>query len=241
MLLGVVLLVALPMLVTADTLTVTGSGSRPGTGSFTVPVPQFNPGGNVPAGSTLNSITITGTVSLGGSHKFENLDSVLNTFTETHTASVLMNLPGGGAFIPSTSLDITAPPAGGTGALPVYDGVQDFGGTDTFSASGLSATSAPTTLTLTSSSPDFASFLGSGNALFGASATNSSFFEATGNVASQFITNESGDVSVTYNYTPHSNGNNGGGSGVPEPATLLLMGLGLGGIGIYRRYLQRKN
>jgi hypothetical protein len=119
----------------------------------------------------------------------------------------------------------------------VYDGVADFAGTDTFSATGMSATNAPTTLTLTSSSPDFSSFLGSGNALFGASATNSSSFKASGNVSSLFITNESGEVSVTYNYTRPSNG---GGTGVPEPAALLLMGLGLGGVCIFGRYLGRK-
>jgi hypothetical protein len=236
-LLAVVILVVLPMVVSADTITVTGSGSRIGTGTFTVPVAQFNPGGNAPVGATLDNITITGTVSVTGSHSFENLDAVRNTFRESHFASVLMNLPGASPFIPDTFLSITDPPAAGMGTLEPFDGVQDFSGPDTLSFSGLSATSTPWTLTLSPSSPDFASFLGSGNALFGASATNGSNFGATGNVVSQFITNESGEVSVTYSYTPPSGG---GGTGVPEPASLLLLVLGLGGIGVYGRYLRRK-
>ncbi len=229
-LVAVLALAALPRVAFADVITRTGTGSRTGTGAFNVTVGQFDP-----TQGTLNSITVTGNVFTGGSHGFENLEpNASNTISQTHNSSVNLNLPGGGAFIPSTLLDITTPP-GPTITLPQFDGTLDFGGTSGRSFNGLSATGANQSTVLTGAA--LAAFIGTGNVNFAGNSNNTSSANGTGNQASTFTTNSGGNVSLAYNFTPFAPPPP---PAIPEPTTLALLSVAFGAFGARRLFARRK-
>lgn len=210
-------LAVFPAVAPAAVITATGTGSRNGSGTFNVPVAQFNS-----SLGTLNSITIVGNVFAGGSHGLENLDATSNTIVITHTSTVSLGLPNppAGAFIGATTLNISSPPPGGTIAFPAFDGVDDKGGTSGQTFSGLSATGSNQTTTLTSAAA-LAAFTGGGTVNFLGNAANVSSADASGNVSTSFLTTAGANVQVTYDYTPRTT------AVVPAPPSAILVGVGL--------------
>lgn len=110
-----------------------------------------------------------------------------------------------------------------------YDGTTDFGG-----ASGISgvALSGSINTLLTSLASELAAYSQAGGGTFGLNLTGFGASTATGgpNITSNFVSNTTADVRITYTYDPRQPPTD-----MPTPGPLALMAAGLFGLGGLRR------
>jgi hypothetical protein len=201
----------------ADQITVSGVYGLAPTNFTNQPVTpsvtQFNP-----ALGTLTGVIVKLTGTVSGTAKAESQDSSPTTVTENLQATIALILNG------TTQLAQVLPIATVVHNFTAFDGTLDFGGTSGATDSGLTAT-----LNTSINPVDFTPYLGTGNVVFGVSATGSSNANGGGNLISGFTTQGKGQVDVTYIYTPIST------TATPEPATLSLIGGSLVGLGALSR------
>ena len=201
------LLAATP-LVQASEITETGS-IAPRLTNFTdtssLSFAQFDP-----SLGTLNwvSISITGTVL--GTARAESMDSAPTMLSLDLSAIETLTTPL------TSILASVAPDAHLSFAATAYDGTLDFGGTSGTTVSGLSASASANNVRFGSGSI-YDEFVGTGNIQLSLNARGSSFGSGAGNLLTQFTTQASAVVTVTYDYA----------APVPEPASVSLCAAGL--------------
>ena len=150
-----------------------------------------------------------------GDAKYENKDAEPATVTAELKASLTLQRPD------LSTLVVSIPTHYKVEDLPKFDGVEDFAGTSGRTYTGLSADKSESSSSTTAA--DKALFSGVGNIVLPVDATGQSYASGPGNIASEFATSASADVTVKYYYDS--------GDQVPEPAGLALLGL----LGLVRR------
>jgi len=169
--------------------------------NVTLHLPQFDP-----ALGMLNSIHIDLHASANGTLKLESRDSAADTLIANLTDTVSIQRPDGTTFTSPLAVAHITP------SLSKYDGNTDFSGT-----SGLTFVNSASNdeiINLTSNSPGFDSFIGTGSIPLLASASGATNLSGVTNLASSIRSFAEADLSVTYNYSFHPT------LPIPEPTGL---------------------
>lgn len=176
---------------------------------------------------TLNSIKFDLSGLVQGTGKAESDDEEATTVNLSLGSILKLSRPDGSLLV------LSNPVFNHVFEFSAADGDIDFAGTSGGST-GLVAANAHDFFLSTSSS-DFALFsaLGGGQINLALKATGASSASGAGNLAAIFQTFASGNVSVTYDYTPFA-------VEVPEPASLAMILGGLGLLGLSRRRIGAK-
>ncbi len=151
-------------------------------------LPQFDP-----AQGTLTSVKIVNSGSVTSQIKVESLDGAPSTITATVSGTLTLSAANVPAVVTSSS-------ASKTFSATAYDGISDFGGTSGTDFGPQTATGS-NSVTLTTAA-DLALFLGTGRITFTESAKATSAASGAGNLLTQINTTATGQVSVSYSYTP---------------------------------------
>lgn len=170
---------------------------------------------------TLTSIKFDLSGLVQGSGDAESRDAAASTVTLSLGALLGLTRPDGSTLV------VTNPLFSQIFEFGSFDGAIDFGGTSGGGTGVVSATGSNSFVS--SNASDFALFsaLGGGNISLGLNAIGASTGTGAGNLLTQFNTSASGNVVVTYTFTPTGE--------VPEPATLATLIAGLGLMGAVRR------
>ncbi len=175
---------------------------------------------------TLTSIRFDLSGMVQGSGNAESLDAAASDVTLSLGALLGLTRPDGSTLV------VTNPLFSQVFNFSAFDGAINFGGTSGGSTGTVSANGA--NFFISSNASDFSLFsaLGGGTINLGLNAVGNSSGTGAGNLLTQFNTAASGNVLVTYTYTPASD--------VPEPATLATLAAGLGLMAAVRRRAKKQ-
>lgn len=170
---------------------------------------------------TLTSIKFDLSGMVQGSGNAESQDAAASTVTLSLGALLGLTRPDGSTLV------VTNPLFSQVFEFSAYDGSINFSGTSGGSTGTVSANGSNSFVSSNASDFSLFSALGGGTINLGLNAVGNSSGTGAGNLLTQFNTAASGNVLVTYTYTPTGE--------VPEPATLATLIAGLGLMGAVRR------
>ncbi|WP_346288290.1 choice-of-anchor E domain-containing protein [Zoogloea sp.] len=165
----------------------------------------------------LNSVTFNYGLGVASSFRLENL--------EAKPVTLLAQAGGNVVFYGPVSRSLAAY-ASVSEAVEAFDGQVDYGGASGARIGPLSANNASALALLTG----LADFIGAGQFAIDAQAFSSPTARGDGQLAADIVSEVTGWISVSYDYTPAARG-------VPEPGSMALVGVGVLGLGAMRRRL----
>jgi hypothetical protein len=218
--LGLVIL-AVPAAADAASISYTDSISLATTNwTDSVSIQKFDP-----SLGTLTNVEIELIGSVLGTARAESLDAQAAQITLNLAATITLTRPD------MSVLAVALPVSASVFNATAYDGVIDFGGTSGITLPGLTSSDSDTIISPPPAS-DLALFTGVGTILLPVMANGSSSASGAGNLITQFNTQASASVKVTYYYDA---------AVVPEPASVAMaaMGvIGVGGLALRRRVVR---
>ncbi|MEL6136773.1 MAG: choice-of-anchor E domain-containing protein [Cyanobacteria bacterium J06628_6] len=158
----------------------------------------------------------------------ENLDAEPQKLTANLQGQFTLSGPDGVLFSESVIASAQKSVSAFDGSIPA-----DFVGPASFDFQGLAGTKSDTA-TYTVADPEFTSFLGGANepldTPFIFSATSTAQVTGAANLANFILTEAGADVSVTYNYMPHT-------TSVPEPGVVLGLAIVSSVVALRRKWI----
>ena len=164
---------------------------------------------------SLNAVTFNYGLGLSGSFRLENL--------EARPVTLLAQTGANLVFYGPVSRSISAY-ASASEAVGAFDGVADYGGVSGALIGPVTANNSNSVGPLAA----LADLIGVGRFTIDAQAFGSPTARGDGQLAADIVTEITGWISVSYDYTPTVRG-------LPEPATMALVGIGVLGMGGLRR------